>query len=183
MNETKELLLDWTEQFENDHYIYEVYGQTLTADVPKETVKKIIDIAILLVDRVKAAKGDLSSSEYEELEGKVREEYPDINEMAFHVMLKAINDEHLFGRYLDIEPMVGELLLRGYEPGSAAYLLLIKPVIHQLIYAVVRHVDEIDEKYTSLAYTFFIGVITKGWSEGNGWTKTENGTWEWKSTD
>ena len=60
---------------------------------------------------------------------------------------------------------------------------MIKPVIHQLIYAVVRHVDEIDEKYTSLAYTFFIGVITKGWSEGNGWTKTENGTWEWKSTD
>ena len=52
--------------------------------------------------------------------------------------------------------------------------------IHKLIYAVIRHVDDVEENYVSLVYTFFIGILAKGWGEGNGWRKTPTG-WQWSS--
>ena len=63
---------------------------------------------------------------------------------------------------------------------SAAYLLTVRPELHELIYAVIRHVDAVEEEYESLVYTFFLGTLAKGWGEGNGWTKTEKG-WVWKN--
>ncbi len=179
--DVKEELLAWADQFENDHYIFDVYGKTVTADVPKEIVEKLIEIAILLVDRVVAAQGSLSTAEYEKLEQQTRKEYPDESDWLIHVMLNAYNDERLFGRYIDIEPMIGELELRGCYMGTAAYIFMIKPEIILLIYAVIRHVDDIVDNYKSLVYSFLIGVITKGWSEGGGWFKTEDGNWEYRS--
>jgi hypothetical protein len=94
--------------------------------------------------------------------------------------LEALRDDHLFGRYRDIEPMIGRLSPRGYPAGSAAYLLMVRPELHKLIYAVIRHVDDVEENYVSLVYTFFIGILAKGWGEGNGWRKTPTG-WQWSS--
>ena len=160
----REDLLLWAGQFENDHYVFEAYGDEYTVDLPRETVEAAIDIAITLVDRVVAAKGDLHTAEYEALEARV----------------KAYGDDHLFGRYRDIEPMIGRLSPRGYPAGSAAYLLTVRPELHKLIYAVIRHVDDVEENYVSLVYTFFIGILAKGWGEGNGWRKTPTG-WQWSS--
>ena len=42
----KGALLAWADHFENDHYVFDVYGEQLTADVPRETVEKIIDISV-----------------------------------------------------------------------------------------------------------------------------------------
>jgi hypothetical protein len=41
-------------------------------------------------------------------------------------------------------------------------------------------VDDVEENYVSLVYTFFIGILAKGWGEGNGWRKTPTG-WQWSS--
>ena len=165
----REDLLLWADQFENDHYVFEAYGDEYIVDLPRETVEAAIDIAITLVDRVVAAKGDLHTAEYEALEARVRQEHP-----------QAYGDDHLFGRYRDIEPMIGRLSPRGYPAGSAAYLLMVRPELHKLIYAVIRHVDDVEENYVSLVYTFFIGILAKGWGEGNGWRKTPTG-WQWSS--
>ena len=54
----REDLLLWAGQFENDHYVFEAYGDEYTVDLPRETVEAAIDIAITLVDRAVAAKGD-----------------------------------------------------------------------------------------------------------------------------
>ena len=177
MSIRKDLLL-WADQFENDHYVFEAYGDTYTVDLDRETVEAAIDIAITLVDRVVAAKGELSTSEYEELEARVRREH--LEDWLFRTVLKAYGDDRLFGRYRDIEPMIAKLSPRGYPVGSAAYLLTVRPELHKLIYAVIRHVDDAEENYVSLVYTFFIGILAKGWGEGNGWTKTPTG-WQWSS--
>lgn len=174
----REDLLLWADQFENDHYVFEAYGDEYTVDLPRETVEAAIDIAITLVDRVVEAKDDLKTAEYEELEARVRREYPE--DWLFRTVLKAYGDDHLFGRYRDIEPMIGRLSPRGYPAGSAAYLLTVRPELHKLIYAVIRHVDDVEENYVSLVYTFFIGILAKGWGEGNGWRKTPTG-WQWSS--
>ena len=67
----KDALLMWADQFENDHYEFDVYGRTISVDLPRKTVEKVMDIALLLVDRVVAAKGDLTTAEYEEHEKNI----------------------------------------------------------------------------------------------------------------
>ena len=171
-------LLAWADQFENDHYVFEMYGANFTVDLDRATVENVLDIAITLVDRVAAAKGDLHTTEYEELEERVRQKYPEDGAWLFHTVMEAFLDDHLFGRYRDIEPMIAKLSPRGYPIGSAAYLLTVRPDLRELIYAVIRHVDDVEEIYASLIYTFFLGVLAKGWGEGNGWKKTEKG-WAW----
>ena len=162
----REMVLSWMDQFENDHYEFDVYGEMVKVDLPRATVEKVMDISIFLVDRVVAAKGELSTAEYEELEENARKKYPDDSSWLFHVVMDAFLNERLFGWYMDIEPMIGDLMPRGYSRESAAYLLTVRPEIHKLIYAVIRHVDDIEENYNSLVYTFFLGVIAKGWGEG-----------------
>ena len=179
----RETFLEWIDQFENDHYEYEMYGETVKVDLPRETVEKVMDISLLLCDRVVEAQGELTTAEYEELEASVRKDYPDDGPWLFHVVLKAVLDDGLFGRYKDIEPMVGALMPRGYPMASALYLLVVRPEIHELIYAVIRHVDDVEENYASLAYTFFLGILAKCWGEGFGWSKNENGNWVWKNRD
>ena len=180
----KERLLAWVDQFDNDHYEVDVYGEKVTVDdLPRETVEKVIDITLLLMDRVVEAQGEVTTAEYEELEKKVRKEYPKKSEWVFHVMLRAVQSEKLFGRYKDIEPMIGKLQPRGYPMDSAPYLLTVRPELHELIYAVIRHVDDVKENYDSLAYTFFIGVLTKCWGEGFGWSKDQEGNWTWRNSD
>lgn len=178
MMSIREDLITWADQFENDHYVFEMYGANFTVDLDRPTVEAVLDIAITLVDRVVAAKGELHTSEYEELEAKVRQEHPDNSSWVFHTMMRAFLDDRLFGRYRDIEPMIAKLSPRGYPMGSAAYMFTVRPELHELIYAVIRHVDDVEEIYASLIYTFFLGVLAKGWGEGNGWKKTENG-WQW----
>ena len=180
---TREAFLAWMNQFENNHYVFDVYGETVTVDLARETVEKVMDISLLLVDRVVAAQAELTTAEYEALENKVRKEYPEDGAWMFHLMLEAVLDDHLFGRYKDIEPMIGKLMPRGYPMGSAPYLIVVRPEIHELIYAVIRHVDNVEEDYVSLAYTFFIGTLTKGWGTGFGWSKMENRNWEWRNSD
>ena len=175
----REALLTWIDQFENDHYVFDIYGETVTVDLPRETVEQVMDIAILLVDRVVEAQGDLATAEYEELEAAVRKEYPDDSEWVFHVGMEAFCNDRLVGKYRDIEPMVAKLMPRGYPPGSAAYLFTVHFELEELIYAVIRHVDDVKENYDSLVFTFFAGVLTKGWGEGLGWSKTEEGNWQW----
>ena len=177
----KEDLLAWMDKFPNNHYVLDVYGETVTVDLPKEIVIKLIDISILLVDRVVDAKDELRTAEYEDMEARVRKEYSEDGAWLLHVIMKAVSDDHLFGRYRDVEPMIGELMPRGYPMESAAYLLMVRPEIHKLIYAVIRHVDDVKENYNSLVYTFLVGLLTKGWGEGFGWSKTEEGNWIWQS--
>lgn len=176
----REDLIEWIEQFEDDHYEFDVYGHNVCVNLPRETVERVLDISILLVDRVVEAKGDLTTAEYEELEKKMRAEYPDDSSWLLFVVIEA-QKGRLFERYKDIEPMIGELKPKGYPMGSAPYLLIVRPIIHELIYAVIRNVDNAKEQYRSLVYTFFIGVLTKGWGEGFGWSKNEEGEWKWKS--
>ena len=179
---TREDLLAWMDQFENDHYVFDVYGETVAVDLPRETMEKVLDISILLVDRVVASQGDLKTEEYVSLEKQVHKEYTDESSWLLHVVMEAVLNEHLFGRYRDIEPMLGKLKPRGCSMESASYLLVVRIEFQKLIYAVIRHVDDVRENYGSLVYTFFIGVLAKGWGEGFGWTKTENGNWEWKNS-
>ena len=179
----REGLLEWIDQFENDHYEFDVYGEAVTVNLPRETVEKVMDISILLVNRVVEAHGELSTAEYTELEESVRAGHPDDESWLFHLVIDAVRNDHLFGRYKDIEPMIGELMPRGYPMGSGAYLFTVRPEIHKLIYAVIRHVDDVKDNYKSLVYTFFIGVLTKGWGEGFGWAKTAEGNWMWKNSN
>lgn len=176
-------LLAWVDQFENDHYEFDVYGRTIIVDLPRETVEKVMDIGLLLVDRVVAAKGDLTTAEYEQHEEKTRKKYHDESDWLHHVILSAVPNDRLFGRYKDIAAMVGELEPHGIPANSAAYLLMVSEDINSVIYAVVRCVDEVDEKYESLAYTFLICVLARGWGEAYGWAKTRDGKWTWKSSD
>ena len=158
----KEDLLAWMDKFPNNHYVLDVYGETVTVDLPKEIVIKLIDISILLVDRVVDAKDELRTAEYEDMEARVRKEYSEDGAWLLHVIMKAVSDDHLFGRYRDVEPMIGELMPRGYPMESAAYLLMVRPEIHKLIYAVIRHVDDVKENYNSLVYTFWSAYSQRG---------------------
>ena len=179
----RENLLAWIDQFENDHYEFDIYGKRISVDLPMETVEKIMDIALLLVDRVVAAKGDLTTAEYEEHEENIRKKYPDDSEWIHHAILSAVPNDRLFGRYRDIAAMVGELEPHGIPMGSAAYLIMISEDINSVIYAVIRCVDEVDEKYESLAYTFLICILARGWGGAYGWSKTPDGKWTWNSID
>ena len=178
----REMLLAWMDRFENDHYEFDVYGEKVIVDLPRKTVERVMDISLLLCDRVVEAQSELTTAEYEELEASARKQYPDDGSWLFHLVIKAVLNERLFGRYQDIEPMVADLNPRNYPRGSAPHLLIVRPEIHQLVYAVIRHVDDVEENYMSLVYTFFIGVLTKGWGEGFGWVKMEDGGWQWSNT-
>ena len=173
----REDLLTWMDQFENDHYVFDVYGETVSVDLPREKVEKVMDISIYLIDCVVAAQKELKTSEYIKLEKSVRKKYPDEKGWLFHVILEVVKDDHLFGRYREVEHMIGELEPRGYPMGSAAYTLLVRPEIDKLIYTVLRHVDDITENYKSLVYTFFVCVLAKCWGMGFGWYITEDGDW------
>ena len=175
----RESILAWADQFENDHYTFNLYGEKYIVDLPRETVEDILDISITLVNRVVAAKGDLHTAEYEKLETRIRKTYPEDSAWLLHIVMEVIHNDHLFGHYRDIEPMIGKLSPRGYPIDSAAYLLLVRPELQQLVYAVIRHVDDVEENYDSLAYTFFLGTLAKGWGVGNGWSKNEKGNWVW----
>ena len=177
---TRDHILAWVDQFENDHYTFDLYGQNYTVHLPRETVEAVLNISITLVDRVVAAKGELHTADYEELEAKVRKQYPEDSAWLLHIIMEVVFDDHLFGRYKDIEPLIGKLMPRGYPMGSAPYLLLVRPELQQLVYAVIRHVDDAEENYESLVYTFFVSTLAKGWGEGGGWSKTEEGNWMWK---
>ena len=106
----RETLLAWIDQFENDHYEFDVYGETVKVDLPRETVEKVRDISILLLDRVVEAQGELSTAEYLELEESVRKNYPDDESWLFHLVVDAARNDHLFGRYKDIELMIGNVI-------------------------------------------------------------------------
>lgn len=166
----KETLLAWIDQ--SDHYEFDLYGEMVKVDLPKETVKKVLDISILLVDRVVAAKGELHSSDYPHLEG----------DNLIQVVFSTVLDEHLFGKYKDIEPMIGELHPRDFPMGSASYLLMVRPEMYKLIYAVISQVDIVKENYDGFVQTFFLGVLAMGWGEGFGWRK-ENGVWTWRKRE
>ena len=73
--DAKKALLAWMDQFQNDHYVLDVYGESVTVDLPKETVTKLIYISISLVDRVVEAKDELHTAEYEDMEERIRKEY------------------------------------------------------------------------------------------------------------
>ena len=166
--DTKEIILSWLNQFENDHYEFDVYGENVTVDLPRDIVEKVLDLSIMLVDRVSLAKDELTTVEYETLEQELREKYPKDSEWLFHIILKVTVDDHLYGRYRDIERSIRQLIPRGHPFGSASDLIVTRPYIQELIYAVIRHVDDIEENYESLAYTFFIGILAKCWGEGYG---------------
>ena len=177
----RETILEWTEQFGNGPYVIEEFGTKYTVDVPRNLAEAVLDISILLADRVleSCRKKELCTAEYKELEDKIREKYPDNGDWLFHTVMEAVLDDHLWGRYKDIEAMVGKLKPRGYPFGSAPYLLVMRPEIDALIYAIIRTVDEAESCYDSLVYTFFICILAKGWGEGNGWSKSKEGKWEW----
>jgi len=177
---TRDDLILWMDQFENGHYEFDAYGETVKVDLPRDKVEKVLDISLLLVDRMAAAKNELSSADYKEFESRVRENCKKDKPWQFYVAFEAVFDEKLFGRYKDIESMIAELEPRDYPKDSASYLLMVKIEIHQLIYAVIRELDKAEEDYTSLVYTFFIGVLAKCWGEGFGWYKDEDGCWCWK---
>ena len=106
------------------------------------------------------------------------------------MIIQAVLDDRLFGRYKDIEPMIGTLMSQGlfksHSTDTAAYLLMVRPEIHKLIYATIRHVDDVEEAYNSLVYTFFLGLLAKCWGEGNGWSREKQGdnvSWKWSSAD
>ena len=181
--ETKEGLLIWADQFENDHYVLDVYGEQVTIDLSRQTVEEVMDISLTLVDRVVMANGELTTAEYMELEEKVREQYPEDGSWLLHIVMEAVRNDRLFGRYKDIEPQIGALNPRGYPMGTAAYLLLVRPEIHKLIYAVIRHVDDAVENYKTLVYTFMAGILTKCWGVGFGWSKNEEGNWVWHNSE
>ena len=65
--DVRETFLAWMDQFENDHYEFDVYGEKVTVDLTKDTVEKVVDIALLLCDRVAAAQDELTSADYEEM--------------------------------------------------------------------------------------------------------------------
>jgi hypothetical protein len=178
--ETREGILLWADQFENDHYTLELYGKKFTVDLPRKTVEAILDISILLVDRVLASKDVLHTAEYEEVERRIRLKYPKDSEWSLHTVLDIICNDHLFGPYKDIEPMIRKLMPRGYPIDSAAYLLMVRPELYKLIYAIIRNVDIVEDNYASMVYTFFVCTLAKGWGEGNGWKKNADGSWEWK---
>ena len=142
----KDTLLAWADQFKDDHYVFDMYGETVTVDLPRETVEKIMDISILLLDRVVAAKGELTTAEYEELEENARKKHPDQSWLVYAMMEAVVND-HLYGRYKDIEPMIGRLMPRGYPVGSAAYLFTVRPELQELIYVVIRSVVAVASKF------------------------------------
>lgn len=183
--EIRDTILAWADQFGNGPYVIEEYGAKYSVNVPRDLVEAVLDIAIILADRVLEAcrKKELRTAEYKELEDKIREKYPDNGEWLLHTVMEAVQDDHLWGRYKDIEPMVGKLEPRGYPFGSAPYMLVMRPEIYSIIYAVVRNVDDAESVHDSLVYTFFICVLAKGWGEGQGWAKAENGTWKWEKEE
>ena len=44
--DVRENLLAWMDQFENDHYVFDMYGKTVSVDLPREMVEKVMDISI-----------------------------------------------------------------------------------------------------------------------------------------
>ena len=60
MDSIRDDLLEWIDQYEKDHYVFDAYGETISVDLPREAVEKVMDIAICLVDRVVEAQGDLN---------------------------------------------------------------------------------------------------------------------------
>lgn len=179
----RDTLLAWIDQFENDHYEFDVYGENVSVDLPRETVEKVLDISLLLCDRVVEAKDELFMADYLNVEESIRQKCKDDEHLMFYLVDEVAHNERLYGRYRDIESMITNLKPRDYPVGSAASILYTVFEIRNLIYAVIRHVDDIEEKYMSLAYTFFLGVLCKGWGEGFGWSKDKDGTWTWKIKD
>ncbi len=60
----RDTLIAWIDQFENDHYEFDVYGENVLVDLPRETVEKVLDISLLLCDRVVEAKDELFMADY-----------------------------------------------------------------------------------------------------------------------
>lgn len=176
----KEVLMAWADRFDNDHYEFDIHGNWVKVDLPKKIVYRLAEISQILVDRVVEAKGELTTADYVKLEEKMQQECKDGSDWLFQTVLVALQDERLFGRYKDIEKMIAKLKPRGYPEGSAPYLFTVEFEIHRLIYVVIRHVDDIDENYNSLAYSFFLGILSKCWGEGLGWSKDEDGNWTWR---
>ena len=225
-SDIRDIILDWADQFENDHYSFNLYGSKFSLTLPRETVEAVLDISITLVDRIVAAKGELHKSDYQEFEkrvigctvedkakeeteeGKEKEEEEMVSASSsdsssdsssnsqnsfsnsslnsslnrsdsssvsssnviggdwfFSLILEAVFDKRLFGRYEDIEQMIADLMPQ--KKNTATYMFLIKPELHKLIYAAIRHVDDVEENYNSLVYTFFLGVLAKCWGERN----------------
>ena len=225
-SDIRDIILDWADQFENDHYSFNLYGSKFSLTLPRETVEAVLDISITLVDRIVAAKGELHKSDYQEFEkrvigctvedkakeeteeGKEKEEEEMVSASSsdsssdsssnsqnsfsnsslnsslnrsdsssvsssnviggdwfFSLILEAVFDKRLFGRYEDIEQMIADLMPQ--KKNTATYMFLIKPELHKLIYAAIRHVDDVEKNYNSLVYTFFLGVLAKCWGERN----------------
>ena len=175
-------LHEWVDQFEGDYYSYDVYGTPVTVNVDRETVEKLIDISADLVDTVVAAKEDLTTAEYETLEAEQKKLHGD-DTWLLYTVLEAKEKKRLWARYEPFIDRLTDLGPRDIPKGSASYLLMVKPNLEQLVYATIRHVDDVEENYVRLAYTFFILALAKGWGEGFGWKRREDGGWMWKAED
>ena len=75
--------------------------------------------------------------------------------------------------------MIEKLNPRDLSTDSAAYRLMVRQDVQGMIYSIIRNVDDVDEEYINMVYTFFLGLMAKGWGEGHGWYKSEDGNWCW----
>ncbi|MBQ8160804.1 MAG: hypothetical protein IJ083_08615 [Clostridia bacterium] len=176
---TREGLIAWLNQFEGDHYTFDMYGVRFTVDLPRATAEKVMDIAFLLIDRIVEAQGELTGAEFQKLEAEkgLMADGSDV----LRVVMAAYADDHLFGRFRDIDAMIGRLQPKGAPLDSGFFQLVIRPELDLLIYAAIRHVDTVEKEYESLVYTVFLGFLSKGWGEGAGWCKGDDGNWHWQS--
>ncbi len=180
MDDFREMMvMEWIEPHKDNHYEYDFLGHEIKVDLPRDKVESILDISLLLVDRIQEAKGDLKSKEYIELEKRVREEHPSDSSWVLFTTLEAVSNDRLYGRYRDIELMIKKLNPRDLSTDSAAYRLMVRQDVQGMIYSIIRNVDDVDEEYINMVYTFFLGIMAKGWGEGLGWYKSEDGNWCW----
>ena len=179
MDDARELVQEWIDCFEDNHYEFDLFGHQIKVDLPREKVESILEISLLLAKRIKEAQGDLKSEEYKELEERVRKEHPSNNDWVTFSVLEAVCNERLYGRYRDIEKMIDKLNPRDIPIDSASYMLMVRPDIQSLIYSMIRNVDDVDEKYESIVFSFFLALMAQGWGEGLGWYRCDAGNWCW----
>ena len=180
MEDLRELMvMKWIDPYKDNHYEYNFLGHEIKVDLPRDKVESILDISLLLVDRIQEAKGDLKTKEYIDLEERVRKEHHSDGDWVLFAASEVVKNDRLYGRYRDIELMIEQLHPRDLSTDSTAYMLMVRQDIRGMIYSVIRNVDVVDEEYVNLVYTFFLGIMAKGWGEGLGWYKGDEGNWCW----
>ena len=87
----RDTLLAWIDQFENDHYEFDVYGENVSVDLPREKVEKVLDISLLLCDRVVEAKDELFMADYLNVEESIRQKCKDDKHWMFYLVDEDLN--------------------------------------------------------------------------------------------